>query len=1007
MPIRTHVPGTPFTADDLIAAEPFDFTLEFRLAAAAPAPRDDAPFLMAMTGTTAIRDSPVLWSTTDANSSLAVGAAAARLAYGVDGTGLNIGILSDSFNNLGGMAADIASGDLPAGVTIVKDLASGGTDEGRAMAELLHQIAPGANIFFYSAYGGQADFASGITTLATTYDCQIIIDDVSYFAEAFYQEGGIVAQAIDAVVASGVSYFTSAGNNGDKYYEAAFNPISVRIPGIVGRVTAHDAGGGSPYEAVTIGLGATVNFDLQWAQAFASFGSGGGATYGLGLAIYSLASGSPVLVGGANSAGVGQDPVNVVSYTNNTGSTSFALVFFVDAGTATTDMFKVIALNTSQVTFTGAGAGIGSGTIFGHNGAPLANTIGAIRYSNTPAFGSPTPVQESFSSYGGQVYYYDADGNALASPVLSGGVDFSAPDGSGTAVPGFAPFYGTSAAAPNAGAVGALMLAADARLVPVQVTYILSTTAIATANTLNGGAGLVDANAAVGLAHLAATTPIFTGQAGTLLWASTGNWSDNAVPSGTETVTLSDGLGLFEGGYTVTLDAATVSIGTLVVDGGALAAPVLSVGSGHSIALQDGTIGVGGIDVAGSLLDGGALATTGTGGVDILAGGLVEVGGALGATITFHGAGTLMLGTTATLTDLAGTIFGLTAASRLDLTGLPWDPAQTVAVSGDTVTISLSGVPVAVLSIAGRSMLTLASDGSGDTPGTLVVACYARGTRIATPSGPCPIEGLAVGMTVMTPEGPAAIAWIGRRRHGPAALAADPTLRPIEIAPGALGPGRPAGMLRVSSQHALRLVTPDGAPVLVPAAALLGLPDIRRGRDDGPVEYLHLALDRHALVLAEGAWAETFLPQSGAALFDSSLGRLPARAMPCLPRLEGGPELERMRARLPPLDVPGMAPGPLRGHVEMLASGPGHRRIAGWAQDAAQPDRPVALDVLVDGRIVARLVANTYRADLERAGLGDGRAGFACDLPPIGAILVRRAGEGAALPWSPALRRAA
>lgn len=65
----------------------------------------------------------------------------ARITLGVDGTGIRVGTLSDSFNCLGGAAAGVLSGDLPAGINVVQEI-SNCADEGRAMMELIHDVAP-------------------------------------------------------------------------------------------------------------------------------------------------------------------------------------------------------------------------------------------------------------------------------------------------------------------------------------------------------------------------------------------------------------------------------------------------------------------------------------------------------------------------------------------------------------------------------------------------------------------------------------------------------------------------------------------------------------------------------------------------------------------------------------------------------------------------------------------------------------------------------------------------
>src|SRR5262249_50065546 len=115
------------------------------------------------------------------------------------GTGVKVGVLSDSFNDLGGAALDEISGALPPAskIDVIKDLTSGGSDEGRAMLQIVHDVAPDASLAFYTAFNSEADFAAGILALAAA-GCKVICDDVSYFDEPFFQNG-IVAQAIETV----------------------------------------------------------------------------------------------------------------------------------------------------------------------------------------------------------------------------------------------------------------------------------------------------------------------------------------------------------------------------------------------------------------------------------------------------------------------------------------------------------------------------------------------------------------------------------------------------------------------------------------------------------------------------------------------------------------------------------------------------------------------------------------------------------------------------------------
>ncbi len=150
---------------------------------------------------------------------------------GIDGAGITIGVMSDSYDTSGDpidAAADIASGDLPGSgnpagntqpVAVLEDWPDE-TDEGRAMLQVVHDLAPKARLGFATANGGEVNFASNIRALAgfanapnavPGFKADIIVDDVIYPGEPFFQDG-IVAQAVDEVAAAGVSYFSSAGN---------------------------------------------------------------------------------------------------------------------------------------------------------------------------------------------------------------------------------------------------------------------------------------------------------------------------------------------------------------------------------------------------------------------------------------------------------------------------------------------------------------------------------------------------------------------------------------------------------------------------------------------------------------------------------------------------------------------------------------------------------------------------------------------------------------------------
>src|SRR5262249_44728554 len=123
----------------------------------------------------------------------------ARSTFGVDGTGVTVGAISDSLSLVGGGLADsVRTGDLPASVINLKEGPAGGEDEGRAMLENVHDIAPGAGLAFASGFFGNVSMADSIRALANQANAKVIVDDLSFADDPMFQDG-IIQQAVDQV----------------------------------------------------------------------------------------------------------------------------------------------------------------------------------------------------------------------------------------------------------------------------------------------------------------------------------------------------------------------------------------------------------------------------------------------------------------------------------------------------------------------------------------------------------------------------------------------------------------------------------------------------------------------------------------------------------------------------------------------------------------------------------------------------------------------------------------
>ncbi|MEU7788067.1 S8 family serine peptidase [Amycolatopsis sp. NPDC049159] len=418
------------------------------------------------------------------------GADAARTTYGVSGSGTKVCVLSDGVDSL---AKSQSAGELPAVDVLSGQKGSG--DEGTAMLEIIHDLAPNATLGFATAFTSEASFAANIRALRTTGKCQIIVDDVSYFDESPFQDTQ-VAQAVNDVTAAGVLYFSSAGNSGNAtdgtsgYYEGDFRASPTKISGVTG--TPHDFDPSSTtqnFDALSAGsLGKPVT--LFWSDPWGKSAN----DYDL----FILNSAGSVVASSENGQSGSQNPYEIANVPATGSGYKVAVVKYSGAD-------RFIALNVIRGRFVASGslkAFSTNGVTNGHSAAANAFSVAAAPAG--PAFGRPLETGdpanpagpypglfsasskwERFSSDGKRKLFYNADGTAITPGNVSstGGTtrnkpDITAADGVATSVTGFQPFFGTSAAAPHAAAIAALLLSGKPTATPAQIRSALVSSAI-------------------------------------------------------------------------------------------------------------------------------------------------------------------------------------------------------------------------------------------------------------------------------------------------------------------------------------------------------------------------------------------------------------------------------------------------------------------------------------------------------------------------------------------------
>ena len=396
-----------------------------------------------------------------------------------------VGVISDGVDN---RASAIASGDLPSSITIHPTF-SGSDDEGTAMLEIVHDLAPGAELFF----GGpntSLEMIAVIDWMSNTADCDIICDDLGFFTKPYFEDGDVALKVREVVNVNDTLYVSSVGNYAGSHYQGEFVDSGSSIPVEGSDRPLHDFKEGSGVDTALnffVPAGEEIRVYLQWNDPF------GGSSNNYDML---LDDGNLILDSSEAPQDGSDDPLEMVSWINDTGVDTQVFVSILKfAGIAKTlELFAfgggVIAVDDDATT---------GDSIFGHKAVEEAISVAAI-----DSFDAGLDTIETFSSRGPSTIDFPSF-EIRQTPFITA-VDGVSVTGAG----GFPnTFFGTSAAAPHVAAICALMLEKNPSLSPAEImAHLAAFSDDRGANRFDStfGYGLIDALAAVQSVPLLSST---------------------------------------------------------------------------------------------------------------------------------------------------------------------------------------------------------------------------------------------------------------------------------------------------------------------------------------------------------------------------------------------------------------------------------------------------------------------------------------------------------------------
>jgi PKD repeat protein len=376
-------------------------------------------------------------------------AAELRAATGLSGAGIRVGVISDGVDH---WRSAQATGDLPPGLTVLRNDVGG--DEGTAMLEIVHDIAPNASLFFHDCGWNVLEFNRAIDALADA-GCRVIVDDIGWTDEPFFEDGVVAAHAADAVSRRGVVYVSAAGNDAGLHYQGLYRDD--------GRGWHDFAAGADPSRNrlyVDLPPGDSVTAVLQWSEPF------GSAASNYDLVLYDTADLSAPLATSSRVQNGNDDPIEVLTWVNAGSSAVRAEVDVLKPSSAPARTLELFVYPYGGASLLSTNT-VAADSVYGH---PAANGVVAVA-----AIDAADPAGARLEPYSsrGPVTIIAPSAATRQKPDCSG-VDGVQVTGAGSFP---TDFWGTSAAAPHAAGIAALVWSGRQDATGAEVTRALLDTA--------------------------------------------------------------------------------------------------------------------------------------------------------------------------------------------------------------------------------------------------------------------------------------------------------------------------------------------------------------------------------------------------------------------------------------------------------------------------------------------------------------------------------------------------